>query len=82
MSNKRSRITKAIKENLLFMAFMALLPLLLVTLLLNILIAVENKRLVREIGPKLDAVGDKINENTDKINDEIQQMITTPPKAN
>lgn len=82
MSSKRQRIAKAIKQNPFSIVFMAMLPLLLVILGLNILIAQENKRLVREITPKLDAVGDKINENIDKINDDIKQMIVTPPKAN
>lgn len=70
MFSKRQRIAKAIKENPFSIVFMALLPLLLVIMILNILIAFENKRLVGEIGPKLDAVGDKINDNIDQINDD------------
>ncbi|WP_315921665.1 hypothetical protein [Mesorhizobium sp. SP-1A] len=81
MSSKRNRFAKAIKENPFSIVFMALLPLLLVILVLNILIAFENRRLVGEIAPKLDAVGDKINDNIDQMNDDIKQMIVTPPKA-
>jgi len=73
MSSKRQRIAKAIKENPFSIVFMALLPLLLVIMILNILIAFENKRLVGEIDPKLDAVGDKINDNIDQINDDIKR---------
>ena len=81
MSSKCQRIAKAIKGNSFSIVFMALLPLLLVILVLNILIAFENRRLVGEITPKLDAVGDKINDNIDQFNDGIKKMIARPPKV-
>lgn len=72
---RRQKFALACKSNPFLVAIMAMVPLLCVMIVMSGLIEIENGRLVREIGPKLDAVSDKVNRGIERINTDLRNSI-------